>query len=110
MEGNNNTNPTFFMELARIAKKENKDERIRTPSIANTFQNEPEFQKAETLSLNYARTGQQKFADPFAYNQRMLSWDNNGRNLHMLNSLEANATRSYPSVITANPLKVVGFY
>lgn len=110
MEGNNNTNPTFFMELARIAKKEYKDERIRTPSIANTYQNEPEFQKVENISRNYAREGHQKFADPFAYNQRLLNWDYDGRNLHILNTLKSNATRSYPTLTTPYPLRVVGFY
>jgi len=103
-------NGTFFNELARITRKENQDENIKQPSIANTYQNEPKFQTTENLSRNYARVGQQKYADPFAYNQRMLEWDYNGRNLHVLNTLKANATRDYPEVITPTPLKVVGFY
>ena len=103
-------NGTFFYELSRNVRSENKAENTRTSSVANTYQNLPQFQLVENLSRNYARKGQQKYADPFAYNQRMINWDYDGRNLNMLNTLRANAKKDYPDVITINPLKVVGFY
>lgn len=110
MEGNCDKNPTFFSELSRNIFYENQARETKSPSIANTYQNEPQFQLVENLSRNYARNGQQKFADPFAYKQRNLQWDWNGRNLQILNSLQANAKKDHPDVITVNPLKVVGYY
>jgi len=109
--GNPNiTNAFRFKDLARIDKEERLDRETRMPSIVNTYQNEPKYQKAENLSRNYVRSGMQKFADPFPNNSRPLDWNYNGRNLHLLNSLEANRQRNFPEVITPNPLVVVGRY
>lgn len=109
MEVNEN-NGTFFYELNRSTKYEQIAVNTRMPSIANTSQNEPQFQKSLNLSNNYARTGQQKFADPFAFKSRLNNGYYNGRNLNILKTLAINANRDTPDVITANPLKVVGFY
>lgn len=98
------------MELKRTANKEKQDFNIRLPSIANTYQNEPRFQTVENLSRNYARVGQQKYADPFAYKQRHLDWNYDGRILNIFRTLQANATKNFPEVITPTPLKVVGYY
>jgi len=103
-------NGTFFYELNRNAKNENLAKNTSIPSIVNTYQNEPKFQQVENLSRNYARTRQQKFKDPFAFKSRPLDESYDGRNLHLLNTIRYNATKDYPDVITANPLKVAGFY
>ena len=110
MEVLNRRAPLFYNELNRRVKSEYDAENTRTSSIANTRQNEPEFQKAFNLSQNYARTGQQKFADPFAFHMRPNNFEFNGRNLGILNTLKQNAKKDYPDVITQTPLKVVGFY
>lgn len=103
-------NGTYFNELNRSAKTEIIAENTRMPSIANTYKNEPQFQNVFNLSANYARTGQQKFADPFAFHARPVDKASNGRNLNILNTLAINAQRDSADVITANPLRVVGFY
>jgi hypothetical protein len=103
-------NSTFFKELNRIKDYEFKAENTRMPSIANTYQNIPQFQQTENLSRNYARTGQQKFEDPFKYNQRMLNWEYDGKKLDILNTLKYNATKDSPDLYTTYPLKVSGFY
>ena len=100
----------FFNELNKNSKSEYNAENTRTSSIANTRQNEPQFQKLQNLSQNYARTGQQKFADPFAFHMRPNNFDFNGRNLAILNTLKQNEKKDFPDVITQTPLKVVGFY
>lgn len=105
-----NNNGTFFYELNRNSKYENKANNTRIPSIANTYQNEPEFQKVENISRNYARVGQQKFADPFPIKSRPYDNYYDGRKLQILNTLKINATKDAPDVITKNPLKVVGYY
>lgn len=106
----NLTSSYVFKDLERIDIKETKDGKVRMPSIANTYQNEPEFQKAENLSRNYVRTGQEKYADPFPNVSRPIDWNYDGRNLSILNTLEANRKKDYPDVITKHPLKVVGYY
>lgn len=103
-------NKTFFNELYRNVKNENKANNTRIPSVANTYQNEPRFQQAENLSRVYARKGQQKFADPFPIKSRPYDNYYNGRNLHILQTLQINATKDFPDVITKHPLKVVGYY
>ena len=103
-------NSTFFKELNRIKDIELKAENTRMPSLVNTYQNVPEFQTTENLSRNYARTGQQKFEDPFAYKQRKLDWTYDGRKLDILNTLKYNATKDSPDITTKHPLKVSGFY
>ena len=103
-------NGTYFNELNRSAKTEMIAENTRMPSIANTYKNEPQFQNLENLSRNYARKGQQLFADPFAFHMRPNDKPSNGRNLNILNTLAINAQRDSPDVITAIPLRVVGFY
>ena len=103
-------NGTFFYELNRITKYEQIAENTRMPSVANTTQNEPQFQNLFNLSCNYARTGQQKFADPFAFKTRLNNGYYDGRNLNVLKTLAINANRDTPDVFTTTPLKVVGFY
>lgn len=103
-------NGTFFYELNRNSKYEQITDNTRMPSIANTTQNQPQFQQLENISRNYARSGQQKFADPFAFHMKPNHAYYDGRNLNILKTLAINSTRDYPDVITANPLKVVGFY
>jgi len=110
MEVIRHTAPLFFNELYRKVKREFDAENIRMPSIVNTYQNEPQFQKAENLSRNYARVGMQKFADPFAFHMRPVDFYYNGRKTAILDTLILNANRDKPDVITANPLNVVGFY
>ena len=103
-------NGTFFNELKRNVKNEYDAKNTRRPSLANTYQNEPEFQRAFNLSRNYARTGQQKFQDPFAFHQRPNNFSYDGRKLAMLDTLKYNQKKDYPDVISKNYLKVVGFY
>jgi hypothetical protein len=103
-------NGTFFYELDRNTRYENLTRETSIPSVVNTYQNEPQFQQLENVSRNYARTGQQKFQDPFAFKMRPNDFSYDGRNLHVLKTLRYNATKDYPDVITANPLKVAGFY
>jgi len=100
----------FYNELNRIKDIQFKAKETRIPSLVNTYQNIPQFQTAENLSRNYARTGQQKFKDPFAYKQRMLDNSYDGRKLDILNTLKYNATKDSPDVYTTYPLKVSGFY
>ncbi len=103
-------NGTFFNELNRIKNYEMKAENTRSDSIANTYQNIPQFQIVENLSRNYARKGQQKFEDPFAFHQKPLPTKENGRNLDILNTLKFNQNKDHPELITINKLKVAGFY
>jgi len=110
MEVLNRQAPFFFNELNRIVKQEYDAGNTRAPSIANTRQNEPQFQQLENKSRNYMRSGYAKYADPFAFHSRPNGEYNNGRNLNILNTLVFNAKKDVPDVITANPLKVVGFY
>lgn len=100
----------FYSELNRIKENEFKAENTRMPSLVNTYQNLSEFQTAENLSRNYARIGQAKYDDPFAYKQRMLNWEYDGRKLDVLNTLKYNATKDSADVYTTYPLKVSGFY
>lgn len=103
-------NNTFFNELNRIKNYEMKANNTRTESVTNTYQNIPQFQQVENLSRNYARKGQQKFEDPFAFHQKPLPTKENGRNLDILNTLKFNQNKDHPELITINPLKVAGFY
>jgi hypothetical protein len=100
----------FFNELNRIKENEFKAQNTRMPSLVNTYQNLSDFQQTENLSRNYARTGQQKFEDPFAYKQRMMDNSYDGRKLDVLNTLKYNATKDSADVYTTYPLKVSGFY
>jgi hypothetical protein len=103
-------NGTFFNELNRNVKSEYLGVNTRMPSLANTYQNEPQFQQVQNLSYNYMRIGSQKFADPFAFHQRPNDFYYNGRITAILDTLKLTATRDKPDVITLNPLKVVGYY
>jgi O-phosphoseryl-tRNA(Cys) synthetase len=103
-------NATFFKELNRNIYNEKNRNNTYLKSLVNTYQNEPQFQTTENLSRNYARSGQPKFADPFAFHQIPLYKDNGKRNTSITDTLKINAKRDYPDVITANPLKVVGYY
>lgn len=101
----------FYNELYNIANKEQEARTTRIPSVANTYKNEPSFQQVENLSRNYARSGQQKFADPFAFNMKPNTMEYyDGRNLSIFNTLKQYAARDKPDVITVNPLTVVGYY
>ena len=106
----NLTNSFIFKDLQRIDAEERKDREIRIPSLAYTYQNQPQFQKIENVSRNYVRSGQQKYADPFPNVSRPINWNYNGRKLDILQSLQANRKPNYPEVITKYPLKVVGYY
>lgn len=103
-------NGTFFYELNKRKTYEDIRENTRTTSIANTYKNEPQFQALQNISMNYARTGQAKYADPFPIKSRPYNNYYNGRNLNILNTLLINANKDTPDVITKHPLKVVGFY
>lgn len=103
-------NGTFFYELNRNTRYQKLAKETTIPSVVNTYQNEPKFQLVANLSRNYARVGQQKFHDPFAFHMRPYDNYYDGRKLQVLNTLRHNATVDFPDVITANPLKVVGFY
>lgn len=103
-------NGTFFDELIRRVNYQNEAKMTRLFSIANTYKNEPQFQKVLNLSHNYMRVGNQKFKDPFLIKSRPYYNDYNGRNLNMLNTLKNNANKDKPDIITLNPLKVSGFY
>lgn len=103
-------NGTFFKELNRNVSNEFNAENIRIPSIANTYKNEPQFQKAENLSRNYKRSGNAKYADPFEFHMRPNNFDYDGRKLQMLNTLKMNASTDKPDVISKYHLNVVGYY
>jgi hypothetical protein len=101
----------FYNELFNIANKENEARNTRMPSVANTYMTDASFQTVENLSRNYARSGQQKFADPFAFNMKPNTMEyNDGRNLSIFKTLKEYAKRDKPDVITTNPLTVVGYY
>lgn len=103
-------NGTFFYELNRKTKYETIARETSMPSIANTYKNEPQFQDVQNKSRNYMRTGNQKFADPFAFHSRPYYDDFNGRRTQILETLQYNAKKDKPDVITKHPFKVVGFY
>jgi hypothetical protein len=103
-------NGTFFDIINRNIKSQYLAKNIRTPSIANTYKNEPLVQLNQNLSRNYRRSGNQQFADPFAFHTRPNNFSYDGRKLHMLNTLNVNANHDKVDVITLNPLKVVGYY
>jgi hypothetical protein len=97
----------FFKDLERKAAAQYY---VRKPSIANTRQNESEFQQAENKSRNYARSGQAKYEDPFAYHQKPINFDYDGRKLQIQETLFKNQAKHYPDVISKYHLKTVGFY
>ena len=70
----------------------------------------PQYQKAfNKADLDY-RSGTGIYA-PIAYeqnNSRKQQFENDGRNLWMLNTLKVNKKIHYPNVITAYPRKVIG--
>lgn len=103
-------NGYFFEQLKRIAINEYNYENKRIPSIVNTYKNEPEFQKVENLSRNYARSGYPIYKDPFEFHMRPQDEKYNGRNLNLLKTLIFNSNKDKPDVITVNPLKVVNYY
>ena len=100
----------IYNEISRISNIQNQANNTRKPSIANTYKNEPEFQQTQNLSANYARTGQQKFYDPFKIHSRPYDDYYNGRKLQILETLKINPNKDRPEVITMNPLKVSGYY
>ena len=97
----------FFKDLKR---KSNAQFYIRKPSIANTTQNEPEFQQAENRSRNYVRAGTAIYEDPFAFKQRPITFDYDNRKLQIQETLLKNAEKDYPDVTSTYHLKTVGFY
>lgn len=103
-------NKTFFYELRRISGFEKLANNTRTPSIANTYQNQPEFQKAENRSRNYARKYQQAFDDPFKYRERMMDRFVDGNNVWILKSVMQNGRKDTPDVITINKLRTIDYY
>lgn len=103
-------NGTFFKELNRNVKNEFNAENTRIPSIANTYINEPQFQKVQNLSRNYMRSGNAKYADPFEFHMRRNDFDYDGRKLQMLDTLKMNASTDKPDVISKYHLNVVGYY
>lgn len=100
----------LFKDLNREAKKELRDKEIRINSIANTYQNIPQYQKAfNKADLDY-RSGTAIYA-PIAYeqnNSRKQQFEYDGRNLWILDTLKANKKTHYPDSITAYPRKVIG--
>lgn len=101
----------FYNKLYKIANKEQESRTTRIPSVANTYKNNSEFQQVQNLSRNFARSGQQKYADPFAFNMKPNNMEYyDGRNLNIFNTLKQYATRDRPDIITINPLTVVGYY
>jgi hypothetical protein len=110
MEALNNQAGYLFYQQTRKATDNIVANETRIPSYVKTYQNQALFQNTENLSRNYARVGQQKFADPFAFHMKPNDFSYDGRNLKMLNTLRMNATQDKPDVITVNPLRVVGFY
>lgn len=103
-------NGTFFEQLNRIKDTENIYKNTRIPSVANTYQNEPQFEKVLNKSFNFIHQGYEKYADTYPIPIKPYYDDYDGRNLNMLNTLKLNASRDKPDVITLNPLKVVGYY
>jgi hypothetical protein len=110
MEALYNQAPYFFYQLSRNATDNIISNETRLPSISDTFQNRPQFQQVENISRNYARIGQQKFADPFVFHMKPNNFSFNGRKVAILDTLKFNAKRDKADVITVNPLRVVGFY
>lgn len=106
----NRASTQFFGDLNREAPKELKSKEIRGPSICNTYQNIPQVDPTLIKASNYKRSGAEKYADPFPNDSRPQQFENNGRNLWMLSTLEYNKQKDYPDVITKHPLKVVGHY
>jgi hypothetical protein len=100
-------NGTFFQDLERRA---NNKYIARKVCLANTQQNEPEFQKNQNLSRNYMRTGDAKYADPFSFHMRPNNFEYDGRKLQIQETLFYTQEKDYPDVTTKHPLKVVGFY
>jgi hypothetical protein len=96
--------------IKKHALNEYVGENTRKYSIANTYKNEPEFQPAENLSRNYARSGQQKFEDPFAFHPKPYNWYFEGRNQDIHNTLAYNSQQDYPEVITVSKLNVRDYY
>jgi len=97
----------FFKDLK---KKADAQFYVRTPSIANTYINEPEFQQAENRSRNYARAGQAIYEDPFKFHQKPVNFYYDGRRLQIQETLFKNQEKDYPDVISKYHLKTVGFY
>lgn len=106
----NRVSTQFFGDLKREAPKELKNKEIRGPSICNTYQNIPKVDPALVKASNYKRSGAEKYADPFPNDSRPQQFENNGRNLWMLDTLDYNKKRDYPDVITKYSLEVVGHY
>lgn len=105
-----NNNP-FFNELYKIRNAEFTANNTRKPSVANTYKNEPSFQRVENLSRNYKRSGDAIYADPFPFHMKP-SYNEyyNGRNLALLNTIIYNANKDKPDIITINPLTVIDYY
>lgn len=101
---------TLFRDLGLIDKEEKKDRETRMPSIVNVSQNIPQADKTMNLWYNYKRSGAEKYANPFPENSRPLQWERDGRNLFMLDTLQANQKPNFPDVVTPYRMKVIGTY
>lgn len=97
----------FFKDLQRKADAQFY---IRRPSIANTKQNESEYQQAENKSRNYVRSGQAIYDDPFKFHQKPVNFEYDGRKLQIQETLFKTQAKDYPDVISKYHLKTVGFY
>jgi|LakMenE18May11ns_1017448.scaffolds.fasta_scaffold9186737_2 hypothetical protein len=102
--------PIVYDKISKIAVAENKMRNTRPFCVANTYKNESEFQQAENRSRNYARSGQQKFADPFEFHPKPYNWYFEGRNLAIHKTLQYHQVKDHPELISINNLKVVGRY
>lgn len=103
-------NSTFFNDLKRGAENEKNRNNTYLNSISNTYQNEPQFQTVQNLSRNYARSGQQKFADPFEIKVKPVYNYDKRTPSALLETLKVNANKDQPDVITPFYLKTVGYY
>ena len=110
MEVNDYRAPFVYDKISKIAVAENKMRNTRPFCVANTYKNEQEFQQAENRSRNYARSGQQKFADPFKFHPKPYNWYFEGRDLAIHKTLQYHQVKDHPELISINNLKVVGRY
>lgn len=100
----------FYNQILKNARNEIEMKNTRPFCVANTYNNESEFQQVENLSRNYVRSGIQQFADPFAFHPKPYNWYFEGRKLDVQNTLEYNQVQNYPEFISQNNLRVVGRY
>lgn len=100
----------YTNQILKNVYNESSYKNTRPFCVANTYKNEAEFQETENRSRNYARSGQQKFADLFEFHPKPYNWYFEGRNLNIQKTLEYNQVTNYPELVSKNNLRVVGRY